>query len=56
MIRINASGLPWIVRVMQGTATMRTALSQGLPGQLGIKIKKRRKKDGIGNKKMGHFE
>jgi hypothetical protein len=53
MRRIRApwlSGIVGLVKLMM--TTMRTPLSEGLFGQLGIKINKRRKKGGIGNEKM----
>ncbi len=53
MVRIDAPRLSRIVGLMQmGMTAMRTPLSEGLFGQLGIKINKRRKKGGIGNEKM----
>jgi len=53
MVRINAPRLSRIVGLMQLVMTaMRAPTSEGLIGQIGIKINKRRKKGGIGNEKM----
>ena len=53
MVRINTPRLSGIVRLMKPImTTMRTPLGEGLFGQFSIKINKRRKKGGIGNKKM----
>lgn len=56
MIRMNAPGLSRVVRLVQNVMTaMGAPFGTRLISQFGIKINKRGKKDGIGNKKMGHW-
>jgi len=56
MIRMNTSGFSRIVRLVQNVmTTMRAPFGTCLISSFGIKINKRGKKDGIGNKKMGHW-
>ena len=57
MIRVYAPGLSGVMRVMKPERRLAVwaSLGQGLLGQFSIKLNKRRKKGGVRNKKMGHW-